>query len=126
MSLKAINSSKAPKAVGPYSHSVKVGNLLFISGQLPINPATGEMPEDVQEQTKYSLENCKVIMEEVNATLDDVVKANIYIKDMDQFGKINEVYGEYFKDHKPARACVEVARLPKDALVEIEMIVEVK
>lgn len=126
MSLKAINSSKAPKAVGPYSHSVKVGNLLFISGQLPINPATGEMPEDVQEQTKYSLENCKVIMEEVNATLNDVVKANIYIKDMDQFGKINEVYGEYFKDHKPARACVEVARLPKDALVEIEMIVEVK
>ncbi len=126
MSIKAINSSKAPAAVGPYSHSVLAGNLLFVSGQLPINPVNGEMPEDVQQQTRQSLENCKVIIEEAGATFNDVVKATIFIKDMNQFGKINEVYGEYFSDHKPARACVEVARLPKDALVEIEMIVFIK
>jgi 2-iminobutanoate/2-iminopropanoate deaminase len=126
MSIKAINSSKAPAAIGPYSHSVLAGNLLFVSGQLPIDPANGEMPQDVQQQTKQSLENCKAILEEAGATLNDVVKATIFIKDMNQFGKINEVYSEYFNEHKPARACVEVARLPKDALVEIEMIVFVK
>lgn len=126
MSIKAINSSKAPAAIGPYSHSVLAGNLLFVSGQLPIDPANGEMPQDVQQQTKQSLENCKAILEEAGATLNDVVKATIFIKDMNQFGKINEVYAEYFDEHKPARACVEVARLPKDALVEIEMIVFVK
>lgn len=126
MSIKAINSSKAPAAIGPYSHSVLAGNLLFVSGQLPIDPANGEMPQDVQQQTRQSLENCKAIIEEAGATLNDVVKATIFIKDMNQFGKINEVYAEYFNEHKPARACVEVARLPKDALVEIEMIVFVK
>ncbi|MGF7058155.1 RidA family protein [Brassicibacter mesophilus] len=126
MSIKAINSSKAPAAIGPYSHSVLAGNLLFVSGQLPIDPTNGEMPQDVQQQTKQSLENCKAILEEAGATLNDVVKATIFIKDMNQFGKINEVYAEYFNEHKPARACVEVARLPKDALVEIEMIVFVK
>jgi len=126
MSIKAINSSKAPAAIGPYSHSVLAGNLLFVSGQLPINPENGEMPQDVQQQARQSLENCKAIVEEAGATFNDVVKATIFIKDMNQFGKINEVYGEYFNEHKPARACVEVARLPKDALVEIEMIVYVK
>lgn len=127
MELKIIHTDKAPAAVGPYSQAVLAGNLLFLSGQIPINPATGELVQgSIEEETKQCLENAKAVLEESGTTLENVIKATVFIKDMDQFGRINAVYGEYFNAHKPARACVEVARLPKDVNVEIEMIAVVK
>ncbi|WP_432664252.1 RidA family protein [Wukongibacter baidiensis] len=127
MDLKIIHTDKAPAAVGPYSQAVLAGNLLFLSGQIPINPATGELVQgSIEEETKQCLENAKAVLEEAGTTLENVIKATVFIKDMDQFGRINAVYGEYFSTHKPARACVEVARLPKDVNVEIEMIAVVK
>ena len=127
MDLKVIHTDKAPAAVGPYSQAILAGNLLFVSGQIPFNPATGEMVQgSIEDETRQCLENGKSILEEAGTTLENVIKATVFIKDMDQFGRINEVYGEYFNAHKPARACVEVARLPKDVNVEIEMIAVVK
>ncbi len=127
MELKVIHTDKAPGAVGPYSQAVLAGNLLFLSGQIPINPATGELVKSsIEEETRQCLENAKAILEEAGTTLENVIKATVFIKDMDQFGRINKVYGQYFHTHKPARACVEVARLPKDVNVEIEMIAVVK
>lgn len=123
MELKVIHTDKAPAAVGPYSQAIKAGNLLFISGQIPINPSTGELVKgSIEDETRQCLENAKAILEEAGTNLNKVIKATVFIKDMGQFSRINEVYGEYFADHKPARACVEVARLPKDVNVEIEMI----
>lgn len=122
-----ISTDKAPAAIGPYSQAVKVGNLLFISGQIPIDPATGNIVEgDVQEQTKQSLKNIQAICEAAGTSLKNVVKTSVFVKDMNQFAKINETYGQFFKEDAPARACVEVARLPKDVLVEIEAVVVVK
>src|SRR5690606_28618454 len=111
---------KAPAAIGPYSQGVKADNIIFTSGQLPINPTTGELITDITEATRQSLENVKAILAEAGATLEDVVKVTIFIANMNDFGKVNEVYAEYFSNHKPARSCVEVARLPKDGVIEIE------
>lgn len=123
---EVINTNKSPAALGPYSQAIKAGNMIFISGQLPIDPVTMELIEGtIQEQTAKCLENLKAILEEAGVTFNDVVKTTIYIKDMDDFTDINEVYATYFTDNKPARACVEVARLPKDARLEIEAIVVV-
>ncbi len=123
MDKKVISTEKAPAALGPYSQAIKAGNMIFVSGQIPFVPETMELiSEDVQEQAKQSLENVKAILEEAGASLNDVVKAGVFIKDMNDFAKINEIYAEYFTDNKPARACVEVARLPKDVKVEIEVI----
>lgn len=123
MSKEFISTTKAPAAVGPYSQAVKVGNMVFVSGQIPFVPETMELvSEDVQEQTAKSLDNVFAILEEAGASVKDVVKVSVFIKDMNDFGKINEVYEKYFGDHKPARALVEVARLPKDVKVEIEAI----
>lgn len=120
---KVINTTKAPAAIGPYSQAVKTGNMLFVSGQIPFVPETMQLvSEDIKEQTKQCLENLKGILEEAGMTLNDVVKTSVFIKDMNEFGAINEVYATYFTDNKPARACVEVARLPKDVRVEIEAI----
>lgn len=120
---KIINTSKAPAAIGPYSQGIKVGNLLFTSGQIPLVPETGELVEgDVSIQTRQSLENIKAILEEAGTKLENVVKTMVFIKNMDDFGKINQVYGEFFTENQPARSCVEVARLPKDVQVEIEVI----
>lgn len=121
---KVINTNKAPAAVGPYSQAIKAGNTIYVSGQLPINPATGELykGDDIKEETRMSLMNVKAILEEAGASLENVVKCTVFIKDMNQFGLINEAYAEIFKDTKPARVCVEVARLPKDANVEIDAI----
>lgn len=120
---KELNSKKAPGAIGPYSQAVKVGNFIYVSGQLPINSSTGEMPEDIKEQTKQSLENIKAILEEGEATLDNVVKTTVYLADMSYFGPMNEVYGEYFNGGiYPARAAFAVKELPKKALVEIEVV----
>ncbi|WP_026475710.1 RidA family protein [Alkaliphilus transvaalensis] len=124
---EVINTSKAPAAIGPYSQAVKVGNMLFISGQIPFVPETMELvSEDIKEQTKQCLENLKGILEEAGLTLNHVVKTGVFIKDMNEFAAINEVYATYFSDNKPARACVEVARLPKDVRVEIEAIAVVE
>ena len=120
---QVINTDKAPKAIGPYSQAIKANGFLFVSGQLPVVPATGEFAEGgVAAQTKQSLENIKSILLQAGATLDDVVKTTVFIKDMNDFSVVNNVYGEYFSKNFPARACFEVARLPKDALVEFEVI----
>lgn len=120
---KTIETKKAPAALGPYSQGVEVNGMLFISGQIPFVPETMVcVSDDVQEQTRQSLENVKAILDEAGYTLNDVVKAGVFIKDMNDFPLINEVYAQYFTENKPARACVEVARLPKDVKVEIEVI----
>ena len=123
MNKEVIFTEKAPKAIGPYSQAQKVGDLLFTSGQIPLNPSTGELVTEIKAATKQSLENVKAILEAAGTSLENVVKTVVYIKDMNDFG---EVYGEYFKENAPARSCVEVARLPKDALVEIEAIAIIK
>ncbi|WP_448822083.1 RidA family protein [Cetobacterium sp.] len=120
---KIINTTKAPGAIGPYSQAVEVNGTLYVSGQVPFVPETMTIiSDDVKEQTRQSLENVKAILEEAGYTLKDVVKAGVFIKDMNDFAAINEVYAEYLGEVKPARACVEVARLPRDAKVEIEVI----
>ena len=120
---KELNSKTAPGAIGPYSQAVKAGNFIYVSGQLPINASTGEMPDDIKEQTKQSLENIKAILEEADATLDNVVKTTVYLADMSYFGPMNEVYGEYFNGGiYPARAAFAVKELPKKATVEIEVV----
>lgn len=118
-----VSTDKAPAAIGPYSQGMKAGNMIFTSGQLPIVPETGELiTSDIKKETRQSLENVKAILKEAGATLEDVVKVTIFISDMGKFGEINEVYGEYFTDHKPARSCVEVVKLPKNGDIEIEAI----
>lgn len=125
--MKIVSTKKAPAAIGPYSQAVKADNLLFISGQMPLDPETMEIVSGtIQEQTKKAIENLKAILEEAGLTLNDVIKTTVFVKDMNEFGKINEIYGNYFTDHKPARACVEVARLPKDVGVEIEAVAAIK
>ncbi|WP_446898721.1 RidA family protein [Clostridium sp. LBM24168] len=122
MKKKIISTKKAPAAVGPYSQAVKVGNLLFVSGQIPLDPETGELvSEDVKAAAKRSLDNIGAILKEAGSSFKDVVKTTVFIKNMDDFAKVNEVYAKYFKADMPARSCVEV-KLPKDALVEIEVI----
>lgn len=120
---RIINTTNAPAALGPYSQAIEVNGTLYVSGQIPFVPATMTLvSEDVKEQTKQSLENIKAILDEAGYTFADVVKAGVFIKDMNDFASINEVYAEYFGETKPARACVEVARLPKDVKVEIEVV----
>jgi|SRR5690554_3370901 len=123
MEKRIIFTKNAPAAIGPYSQAINAGNMLFISGQIPFEPETMSLvSEDISLQTHQVLKNLKVILEEAEFTLNDVVKTTIFIKDMNDFAKVNEVYGQYFIEHKPARACVEVTRLPKDVKVEIELI----
>ena len=122
---KEIKTEKAPGAIGPYSQAVKAGNLIFVSGQLPINAETGEMPSDIKAQTRQSIANIKAILEAEGATLDNVVKTTVLLADMSLFGPMNEVYAEEFKEVYPARAAFAVKELPKQALVEIEVIASV-
>ena len=123
MKHQVIHTDNAPAAIGPYSQAIKAGNMLFVSGQVPFVPETMEIVEgDVQAQTRQSLTNVQAILKEAGADFSDVVKTTVFIKDMNEFAQINEVYGEFFGENKPARACVEVARLPKDVKVEIEVI----
>ncbi len=120
---KVIHTEKAPAALGPYSQAIEANGVLYVSGQIPFVPATMTLvSDDVQAQTRQSLENIGAILEEAGYSFRDVVKASVFIKDMNDFAKINEVYNEYLGEAKPARACVEVARLPKDVKVEIEVI----
>ena len=120
---QAISTSNAPAALGPYSQAVQVGNLLFLSGQVPIDPATGAFPEGIQAQTRQSLTNVQAILKEAGVGMDQVLKTTVFLSDMNNFGAMNEVYATFFGEGGfPARSAVEVARLPKDALVEIEVI----
>ena len=119
---KVIATTKAPGAIGPYSQAIEANGMVFISGQLPINAATGEMPEGVTAQTEQSMKNLEAILNEAGCTFDNVVKSTCYLADMSYFGEMNAVYGKYFKGDYPARAAFAVKELPKKALVEIEMI----
>jgi len=123
MKHEVIHTDNAPAAIGPYSQAVKAGNLLFVSGQVPFVPETMEIVEgDVKAQTRQSLSNVEAILKEAGADFSNVVKSTVFISDMNEFTQINEVYSEFFGENKPARACVEVARLPRDVKVEIEVI----
>ena len=119
---KVIATTKAPGAIGPYSQAIEANGMVFISGQLPINPATGEMPEGVSAQTDQSLKNLEAILNAAGCSFDNVVKSTCYLADMSYFGEMNAVYAKYFKGDCPARAAFAVKELPKKALVEIEMI----
>ncbi|WP_068777605.1 RidA family protein [Paenibacillus sp. FJAT-26967] len=120
--MRIIATQEAPAAIGPYSQAIHIGNMVFTSGQIPLN-AEGQVVEgDVVEQTHQVFRNLQAVLKEAGTSLQHVVKATVFIKDMNQFGQINEVYASYFGEHKPARSTVEVARLPKDVLVEIELI----
>ncbi len=122
MKKESINVNGAPAAVGPYSHAVKANGFIYISGQLGLDPATGSLTEGVKAQTRQSLENVKTILEGCGSDLQHVVKTGIFLDDINDFGAVNAIYGEYFTDELPARSCVEVAKLPKGGLVEIEVI----
>lgn len=123
MEKKVIYTENAPKAIGPYSQAIKVGDFLYTSGQVPFVPTTGEIvADDIETQTKQVLENIQAILTEAQLTLDDVVKTTVFLKDMDDFAKMNGVYESFFKDNKPARSAVQVARLPRDVKIEIEVI----
>jgi 2-iminobutanoate/2-iminopropanoate deaminase len=120
---KVISTSKAPAAIGPYSQAIQVGNLVFASGQIPIDPATGSFVEGgVKEQDRQSLTNVKAILDEAGLTLDNVVKTTVFLADMNDFADVNAVYAEFFAEPYPARSAVAVKTLPKGALVEIEVI----
>lgn len=121
--LATIHTDKAPKAIGPYSQAVKCNGFVFVSGQIPINPATGELLAGTAgEKTKLVMENIGRILEEAGTSFDKVVKTTIYLTDLNEFDEVNKIYGEFFSSHKPARATVQVARLPKDVSVEIDAI----
>lgn len=120
---QAVSTSSAPKAIGPYSQAIRAGSLLFVSGQVPIDPATGTMVEgDIAAQTTRVFENIGAILQAAGASFDHVVRTTVFLADMNDFGAMNEVYGTYFSSPAPARATVQVARLPKDARVEIDVI----
>ncbi|WP_126424676.1 RidA family protein [Brevibacillus marinus] len=120
--LSYVATDKAPAAIGPYSQAVKAGPFLFTSGQIPLKPDGTLVTGDVAEQTHQVFANLQAILEEAGASLRDVVKATVFIQDMNDFASLNEVYAQYFGDHRPARSTVEVARLPKDVRVEIEVV----
>jgi 2-iminobutanoate/2-iminopropanoate deaminase len=124
--VKVVATNQAPAAIGPYSQGIIVNNMFYSSGQIPLT-ADGNMVEgDIKEQTHQVFTNLKAVLAAAGASLETVVKSTVFIKNMDEFADVNEVYGEYFSNHKPARSTVEVARLPKDALVEIEVIALIK
>ena len=124
--MEIVQTNQAPAAIGPYSQGIVVNNLFYSSGQIPLT-AEGTLVEgDIKVQTHQVFKNLQAVLEAAGASLETVVKATVFIKDMDEFAQLNEIYGEYFHTHKPARSCVEVAKLPKDVLVEIEVVALVK
>lgn len=122
---REIATKEAPSAIGPYVQGVDLGNIVITSGQIPLNPVTGEVPSSIREQTRQSLDNVGAIVQAAGLTVADIVKTTLFVKDLAQFGEINATYEAFFSAHNapfPARSCVEVARLPKDVLIEIEAI----
>src|SRR5690606_6310106 len=124
--MKQVQTNQAPAAIGPYSQGIVVNNMFYSSGQIPLTPSGEFVSGGIKEQTIQVFKNLQAVLAAANCSLDTVVKATVFIKNMDEFAELNEVYGEFFGDHKPARSTVEVARLPKDVLVEIEVIALVK
>jgi len=123
MEKEIISTKNAPGAIGPYSQAVKVGNMIYTSGQLPLDPETGELVTgDIKKAASRSLLNLKAVLEVAGSSLDKVVKSVVFVKNLDDFAAINEVYAEFFTKNQPARSCVQVAKLPKDALLEIELV----
>jgi 2-iminobutanoate/2-iminopropanoate deaminase len=123
MGKRVIHTDRAPKAIGPYSQAIQAGNFLFLSGQIPIDPKTGELVKgDIRQQTRQVLENMKGVLESQKLGMEDVVKATIFLKDIGNFNQVNEVYAAYFPSSPPARSTVEVAKLPRGAEIEIEAI----
>ena len=119
---KAISTDKAPAAIGPYSQAIELNGVVYTSGVIPVNPATGEIPEGVEAQANQAFSNMKALLEASGTNMEQVVKTSGFIKEMNDFATINEIYAKYFTGVFPARSCVEVARLPKDVLLEIEAI----
>jgi 2-iminobutanoate/2-iminopropanoate deaminase len=117
---KQIQTDKAPRAIGPYSQAIQAGNMVFVSGQIPIDPATGEIVQDIEHQAVQVLENVGAVLAAAGATFADVVKTTVFVRDLNDFARVNEIYARYFEAPFPARACIEVSRLPKDVLIEVE------
>lgn len=120
--MRVISTEKAPAAIGPYSQAIEVNGFVYASGQIPVNPETGIIPEGVQAQANQAFTNVKNLLAAAGTSIEKVVKTTVFIKDMNDFVAINEIYAQYFTQPYPARSCVEVARLPKDVLLEIEVI----
>lgn len=120
-----VSTNKAPGAIGPYSQGIKAGGFVFTSGQLPLDVPSGVLEmDDIKKATRYCLENVKAIVEEAGSSMDKIVKVVVFLKDMNEFSDMNEVYGDFFGENKPARSCIEVARLPKDVKIEIEAVAQ--
>lgn len=122
--MKSVHTDKAPAAIGPYSQGIITGGMLYTSGQIPVDPSTGKIAETVEEQAEQVFKNISEIVKTAGADMSKVIKTTVFIKNMDDFSKINEIYAKYFTEPYPARSCVEVARLPKDVMLEAEAIVE--
>lgn len=123
--MKQIKTDKAPAAIGPYSQAIVSGNTVYCSGQIPINPKTGDIPEGVSAQAHQVFTNIKNLLEASGTSIDNVIKTSVFIKNMNDFAEINSIYAQYFTEPYPARSCVEVARLPKDVLLEAEVVAEI-
>ena len=120
--MQEIKTTNAPAAIGPYSQAIRTGNLLFTSGQIPINPATGEIPEGVEAQAEQALQNIQAVLAAAGCTMADVIKTTVFLADIADFGTINEIYAKYFTGETPARSCLQAGALPKGALFEIEVV----
>lgn len=122
MEKKVISTDKAPAAIGPYSQAIEAGGIIYTSGMIPVIPETGEIVSGIEEQARQALTNVRSLLESAGSGMDKVIKTTVFIKDMNDFAKVNEVYAGFFSGTYPARSCVEVARLPKDVLIEVEAI----
>ncbi len=122
MNKEIISTKKAPSAIGPYSQGMIVGDLVFTSGQIPLNPESGELVTEISKATVQVMANLSAVLEAAGSSLEKVIKTTIFLQDLNDFEKVNEIYGDYFKDNLPARSCVQVAKLPKGAIIEIEAI----
>lgn len=123
--MKEIKTNNAPQAIGPYSQAVTVNNMVFTSGQIPVDPKTGEIPEGIEAQAKQVFENLGNLLEAAGSGIDKAIKTTVFIQNMDDFAAVNKIYGEYFTEPYPARSCVEVSRLPKGVLIEVEVVAEI-
>ena len=119
---RAISTDRAPAAIGPYSQAIEANGMIYTSGVIPVNPADGTIPDGVEAQANQAFSNLRALLEACGTDISEVVKTTVFIKEMNDFGKINEIYAKYFTGTYPARSCVEVARLPKDVLLEVEAI----
>lgn len=126
MNKTVISTDKAPAAIGPYSQAIQVGEMIFTSGVIPVVPETGEIVQGIENQARQALSNMKALLESTGRDMSDIIKTTVFIKNMDDFAKVNQVYATFFEGEYPARSCVEVARLPKDVLIEIEAIAIVR